>query len=401
MVSECIICKKTLIDKCIDLGSIPLVNNFRVIPQKTKYQLSMGLCRNCKLFQVQKNINPKLLFSDYAHVSSGSKSNLKHIEKVFKKICKIKRVNNKTKILEIGCNDGSFLKIAKKKTKKIVGIDPAKNLLKKIQDNYLELIPNFFNRKSGEYLISKHNKFDIIVALNVIPHAVNVRDIIEYVSKLLSDNGIFLIEGAYFFETIFKGKFDTIYHEHVSSFTLYSLKNLLDLYNLKIHLVEKIPTQGGSIRVIVKKKTRSLQWKKIYNYEKKNGVDKLQTYKNTGKLINKIIKKINICYEQISKYKKVVLLGAPARGVVITNVCKFKNSSLHFAIDDSITKYNKFFPGKKIKVYDWKRLNKNDFCNFVLLSWNYEKEILKKIKLYRKKFDLMVPLPSPKIIKYS
>ena len=112
MNSACIICKETPNDKCIDLGSIPLVNNFKIIPQKTKYQLSMGLCRKCKLFQVQKNINPKLLFNNYAHVSSGSKSNLKHIEKVFKKICKIKNVNNKTKILEIGCNDGSLLKIA-------------------------------------------------------------------------------------------------------------------------------------------------------------------------------------------------------------------------------------------------------------------------------------------------
>jgi len=166
-------------------------------------------------------------------------------------------------------------------------------------------------------------------------------------------------------------------------------------------MAEKISTQGGSIRVIVKKKTRSLQWKKIYNYEKKNGVEKLQTYKKTGKLIKKIIKKINICYEQMSKYKKIVLLGAPARGVVITNVCQFKDSSLHFAIDDSITKYNKFFPGKKIKVYNWEKLKENDFSNFVLLSWNYKKEILKKIKFYRKKFTLMSPLPLPKITKYS
>jgi len=401
MISGCIVCDGTVNDKCIDLGSIPLVNNFKSLPQKKKYKLSMGLCRKCKLFQVQKNINPKLLFNNYAHVSSGSKSNLEHIEKVFKKICKIKDVNNQTKILEIGCNDGSLLKIAKKKTKKIVGIDPAKNLVKKIKDNYLELIPDFFDRRSGEYLISKYNKFDVIIALNVIPHTVNVKDIIEYVSKLLSDDGIFFMEGAYFFETIYKGKFDTIYHEHVSSFTLHSLKNLLDNYNLKIHFAEKISTQGGSIRVIAKKKTKSLQWKKIYNDEKKNGVEELQTYKRTGELIKKIIKSINICYKQISKYKKVVLLGAPARGVVISNVCQFKNNKLHFAIDDSSTKYNKFFPGTKIKVYNWKKLNENDFSNFILLSWNYEKEILKKIKLYRKKFTLMVPLPSPKIINYS
>ena len=93
----------------------------------------------------------------------------------------------------------------------------------------------------------------MIIALNVIPHTINVREIIENIGELLSDDGIFFMEGAYFYDTIFKGKFDTIYHEHVSSFTLYSLINLFNYGKLKVHYAGKINTQGGSIRVIGKK----------------------------------------------------------------------------------------------------------------------------------------------------
>ena len=61
----------------------------------------MGVCKKCMLFQIQNNINPKLLFSNYAHISSGSKSNINHIKNFFKKICKIKKINQMTKILEM------------------------------------------------------------------------------------------------------------------------------------------------------------------------------------------------------------------------------------------------------------------------------------------------------------
>lgn len=399
-VTKCI-CDQSVVDQCIDLGSIPLVNNFKSKYQKKKYKLSMGLCRKCKLFQIQKNVNPKLLFENYAHISSGSKSNLKHIENVFNKICEIKKLTKKSKILEIGCNDGSLLKLVKTKTKNIVGVDPAKNLMKKIKNNYQELIPDFFNKKNGEYLLSKYKKFDVIIALNVIPHTINVKEIIEYISHLLADDGFFLMEGAYFFETINKGKFDTIYHEHVSSFTLHSLKNLLMNAGLKIHYAKQIQTQGGSIRIIAKKKTKSQQWRKLYSLEIRKKVKNLSTYRKTGDLIKKIINDINISFKKISDKEKVILLGAPARGVVISNVCNFDDKKILFAIDDSATKNNKFFPGKKIKVFDWEKLDKVKCNNFILLSWNYKDEILKKIKLYRKRFNLMTPLPKSKILSYK
>ena len=294
-----------------------------------------------------------------------------------------------------------MLEIVQKKTKNVVGVDPAKNLMSKIKKNYLELIPDFFNKKNGEYLKSKYKQFDVIVALNVIPHTINVKEILEQVGKLLSDDGIFFMEGAYFFDTIYKGKFDTIYHEHVSSFTLHSLKNLLNKSKMKMHFAERIPTQGGSIRVIAKKKSNSQQWKKIYRNEKSKNVGKISTYKKAGKLIERIIFKINKNFQKLSASEKVVLLGAPARGVVISHVCNIDQKKIDFAIDDSKTKYNTFFPGKKFKVYNWEKLNKSKCKNFFILSWNYKKDLLKKLKKYKKNFNLMVPFPQPKISKLN
>ena len=170
---------------------------------------------------------------------------------------------------------------------------------------------------------------------------------------------------------------------------------------MKMHFAERIPTQGGSIRVIAKKKSSSQQWKKIYTNEKSKNVGKISTYKKTGKLIERIIFKINKNFQKLSASEKVVLLGAPARGVVISHVCNIDQKKIDFAIDDSKTKYNTFFPGKKFKVYNWEKLNKSECKNFFILSWNYKKDLLKKLKKYKKNFNLMVPFPQPKISKLN
>lgn len=128
---KCISCSSNKLIPCIDLGSIPLVNNFKSKPELKKYSLKMGVCQKCKLLQIIKNIDPKKMFSNYAHISSGSKSNLKHLDNFKTFVEKNFKVNHETKILEIGSNDGSLIKLFEKKTKNIVGVDPAKNLRKK------------------------------------------------------------------------------------------------------------------------------------------------------------------------------------------------------------------------------------------------------------------------------
>lgn len=396
---KCISCSSNKLIPCIDLGSIPLVNNFKSKPELKKYSLKMGVCQKCKLLQIIKNIDPKKMFSNYAHISSGSKSNLKHLDNFKTFVEKNFKVNHETKILEIGSNDGSLIKLFEKKTKNIVGVDPAKNLRKKINTKYSYVLSDFFNYKNCKKLKSKFGEFDLIFALNVIPHTNNLDEIILSISKLLSKDGSFIFEGAYFFETIYKGKFDTIYHEHVSSFTAQSLSNVVKKHGLVIDKIQKINTQGGSIRAIIKRKSSSRQPINFIRKEIEKGVNKISTYKKTGLFIEKSIKNIEHKINLISD-KKLVLLGAPARGVVIMNVCKLNKNNILFAIDDSTTKHNKFFPGYKFKVFNWDKIYQND-VNFILLSWNYEKDMLTKLKknLRTQTSKIFIPLPMPGKIK--
>ncbi len=399
---SCVACKNKIFYRIYDFGLIPLVNNFtkNQINAKKKYRLDIVYCSKCYLVQIRKNVNPKILFKNYKHISSGSKVNVKHL----KSISNLGLNLRDSKILEIGSNDNSLLKNFKSSSKILCGVDPS--IKKNIKNKNAYLYKKFFNYELSCKLKNKFKSFNFIFAINVIPHVKNLEEVIKGVSNLLDQKGFFIMEGVYLLNNIQKGYFDTFYHEHVSTFSLFSLNKLLKKYNLKIVKAKLLNTQGGSFRVYITNINNnykiSLNTQVLFKKELKLGLNKKNYYENLKRVLNIKIKelksKIN---ERILKIKqqnkKIIALGAPARGVVITNVLNATKLIDHY-IDDSHTKLNTFFPGTNVKVINWKNKNISKCKHFILLSWNYEKEIIKKILKYKKsEFYLIKIFPSFKI----
>ena len=164
---------------------------------------------------------------------------------------------------------------------------------------------------------------------------------------------------------------------------------MIKKYGLKIVEAKLLKTQGGSFRVYITHANNnhktSLHTKNLFNSELKIGLNKNNYYKLLRKIIQKKVTNLkNSINKKLSKIKsennKIIALGAPARGVVITNVLNVNKYIDHY-IDDSETKLNTYFPGTNVKVINWKDNNILNCKYFILLSWNYEKEIIKNIKI--------------------
>lgn len=386
---SCVACKNDVFYSIYDFGLIPLVNNFtkNQINAKKKYKLEIVYCDKCYLVQIRKNVNPKILFKNYKHISSGSKINIKHLETTSKLSLKSQNSN----ILEIGSNDNSLLKNFNDKNNILCGVDPS--IKKNLKSKNIHLYKEFFNYKLSNKLKQKFTSFKFIFAINVIPHVKNLEEVIKGVSNLLDRKGYFIVEGVYLLNNIQKGYFDTFYHEHVSTFSFLSLSKLLKKYNLKIIRAKLLATQGGSFRVhithIKNKNKIPSNTKLLFKKEMRLGLNNKNYYKKLKEVLDKKIKnlkfQINKTLSKIKlKDKKIIALGAPARGVVITNVLKI-TKFIDYYIDDSPTKLDTFFPGTNSKVINWKNKNIFDCQYFILLSWNYEKEIINKILKYKKK----------------
>ena len=406
---KCKVCNNWEIKRFLTLGNIPPVNAFidsSEISKEKAYPLNLSYCPNCLLVQLEDVVPPEKLFSNYLHLSSGSSSNINHLKEVVDNLSSRFKINKDTKVLEIGSNDGTLLAFLKKYTSNLLGIDPAENLVELSKEKGIETLPRFFNTSTASDVVKERRTFDIVVALNVIPHTPNVVDLLKGVNIILSPKGILVMEGAYALETILRGEFDTIYHEHVYSFSLHSLISAFKCAGLKVIDVEKIPTQGGSLRIFAQKeKEASVIYPSVeilLKEEKNQGLIDPKIYHSVESKVKNFKNNLKkIVEEEKKKSGKLIGLGAPARGVVILNYCNLGIEDMEYLIDDTPLKQKKFSPGVHIPVKSWEELKSYKNQTFLLLSWNYKEHLISRLKEIVPSFRIIIPFPKLEVIEIA
>jgi SAM-dependent methyltransferase len=360
------------------------------------FALDLYLCPNCFLIQLGNIVPPEKLFSNYHHTSSASAGNVKHLKNVSELLNDKGLVNGK-KILEIGSNDGLLLSFLKAAGGEVLGVDPAENLHSDAEKRGVNSLIGFFDEKFAESVLVNHPKFDTIVALNVMAHTPTFTSALRGIKKLLSEDGFFVMENAYVLDTVLEGQFDTIYHEHIFSFSLHSLIYAYEMAGLAAIDAQIIPSQGTSIRVTIThnkegfKQSRSLI--EILEREKRLGFESVKKFEEAALKIVEFKSKLTT---YLNKYRneEVIGLGAPARGVVILNYCRINSKNIQFIIDDTPLKQNKLVPGVKIPVRGWDSLDIKKHKRFIIFSWNYAETFIQRLKSLGVNGSILIPFPN-------
>ena len=404
MNKNCLSCHSK-ISTIFNFKKVPLVNNFHKshFISKKKYLLNLCVCNKCKVLQLQDSPKENKMYSNYKHFSGASKDNLNHLKNLSDYIKK--DFSKDSTILEIGCNDGSLLSILKKKFRYVFGVDPGKNFKKIHKNNQLLTISKHFEKKiiPEIYKKFKNKKFDLIIGLNVFAHFKKVQKAFSLISNLLSPCGKFIFEVAYAKETIMKCKFDTIYHEHIFNHTLTGLDNMIKKTEMHINDASVLKTQGGSLRLICSlNKKNNNNVKKILNDERLLGFNNIKFYNSIKKKIQSKINLINnFIKKKINVKSKILLVGAPARGVMFFNTTSLQKYKNLMIVDDTNEKILNYFPGSKTKIISWNSLKKNNSIpkTAILLSWNYKKTMIAKLKKIGFKGFVYIFFPNIKTIQ--
>ena len=265
---NCRICHSKTV-KIISFKKISLVGNFfKKKGDLKKFPISLNFCTKCKHVQIGEIVNQRMLFSNYFWQTSVSKTNIS----IFDDLIKLykKKLNNNTKVLEIACNDGSFLRYLQKKFRCfLVGVDPAKNIFKK--NKGLIFLNNFFNISKFKEIRKKFGKFDLIFARNVLAHVTDPNEIFKGAKELLLDNGVFIVEVPHLLPILKNLQYDNVFHEHQGFHSIKSIKDLSTKNGLYLNNVELIKSQGGSIRCDIRKYNKNINKKVLtfLDFEKK------------------------------------------------------------------------------------------------------------------------------------
>ena len=353
------------------------------------YQLACEL--NKKNYLIQNKIKTsdfeRYNLYDYSYTSSNSNYSKNYWKKYFLDINRYIKINSKIdkklKILEIGSNDGYLLSQFKNKKFSVLGIDASKKMCQEANKRKIKTLNLLFNFKNSKKVLKSYKKFDLIIANNVLNHSNDPEDFIKASKNLMTNNGVLIFEFPYWSNLIKDMKFDQIYHEHVSYFTVKYLKNFLKKINLSITNIQETEYHGGSLRVFVENKKSFLGDRIVTNFIKKEeaqGLFKKKTYDNFMQNIKK--RKISLI-KKIIKFKSlnytIAGVGAAAKANTFLNYMGFNNETIDFVTDISKFKIGKWLPLSRIPIKSDNNLKDIKKLCVIVLSWNLHKILKPKI----------------------
>jgi len=404
--TNCRCCGSKNMSKYLDLGIMPLANNLeftsKLAKEKDKFPLQIMFCNDCGLSQLSVVINPSKMFSYYTYRSSINGGYVKHCNKMANELSERFGLTENSFVIDIAGNDGALLKEFKKVfNPKVLNVDPATNLTAIAEQQGITSLAKFWGYDTSEEVVENYGKADLITATNVFAHVDNIFEFLISAKETLSAKGVLVIEFPYLVDFIQNKEYDTTYFEHLSYVSISPIEKLCERLGLKLFDVQKQNIHGGTTRLSIchpnaHEVTENVA--EFINYEAENGFMNLDRYISWSEDINQTIKDFStkLLDLKLQGYS-ISGFGASAKGNTLLNSCKVTTDLMDYIADETPEKIGKFSPTTGIPIVNKQKIIDNPTDFIVILAWNFQEEIINKLKpIYKGKF--IIPVPEFKII---
>ena len=383
-------CMELVSNTFMDLGFAPPSNAYlseKQLSQPEQYfPLKVKVCTNCWLVQTEDYAQAQDLFSpDYAYFSSTSTTWLEHAKAYVRRMTEDLRLDSASLVIEIASNDGYLLKNFVEAKIPCVGIEPASDTAAASKKLGIPVIEEFFSEALGQKLSEDGSKADLIIGNNVFAHVPDINDFTKGLKLALKPQGTVTLEFPHLMELVAHTQFDTIYHEHFSYLSLYTVSRIFTSFGLRIWHAEKLPTHGGSLRVFGchenDPRGYTAEYAAIMEEEAQRGLQTLDPYLDFQGRANQI--KDNLLSFLLDKKRlgaRVVAYGAAAKGNTILNFAGVKADLLPVVYDAALSKQKKFLPGSHIPIQSPSHLAAENAHYILILPWNLADEVKSQLR---------------------
>jgi hypothetical protein len=309
-------------------------------------------------------------------------------------------INSKSQVIEIGSNDGNLLQYFKDKNIPALGVEPAQNVAKVANEAGIPTLVKFFNEQTAMELAAERKHADLINGINVLAQIPNLHDAVEGIKILLKPQGVVTIEFPHLMRLIEENQFDTIYHEHFSYFSLYTIREIFAQHGLTIFDLGELPTFGGSLRIYLchtEDSTQSISTRvsDLLSKEIDAGLTDLEIYHRFGEKVKESKRKIlDFMLNAKRENKSITAYGAPAKGNTLLNYCGIRNDFIDYTVDKNPHKQNHFLPGTRIPILNPGKIRETKPDYLLILPWNIKEEIMDQmshIREWKGKFAVLIP----------
>lgn len=404
----CRFCGTTLQHTFVDLGMSPLCESFlshnKLNHMEPFYPLHAYVCDSCFLVQLEQYVSPEEIFTEYAYFSSYSDSWLEHCRKYSEMIISRLNLNDHSRVMELGSNDGNLLQYFVQKGIPALGVEPAANVAAVAVKKGVPTIVKFFGEKTARELLGEYGQVDLIMGNNVLAQVPDLNDFVQGMKILLKPAGLINIEFPHLMQLVAGNQFDTIYHEHFSYFSFLTAQKIFAAHGLTLFDVDELSTHGGSLRIYARHaddstkpiSTRAIE---LLKKEKEAGLDRIEHYRAFGEMVKETKRKIlDFLIRAKREGKTIAGYGAPGKGNTLLNYCGIRTDFLDYTVDRNPYKHGKFLPGTHIPIFDPQKIGETQPDYVFILPWNFKDEIMAQmthIRGWGGKF--VVPIPEVRV----
>ncbi len=403
---KCVSCSSKEVDTFLSMGELPLGNAFlkdREASEK-KFDLDLGFCKVCSLVQ-QTNPPPegdlREDYMNYRYVPVGP-TLTKNLEDLGRSLVADFDLKLSSLVIDIGSNQGDLL-CAIKDDVVALGVEPAYEISESARKRGVNTITDFFSPSLVGHIVSRYGKADVVVMTQTLQHLPNPRLAVQEAARMLRPDGVLVVEGRYFADTIKKCSYDTVYHEMLDFFTLHSYQHLIPQATMEVFRAQRNEVYGGSLRIYASKLGRrrvDSSIVKILGQEDEEGLTRYETYEKFG---TEAVLKAERLHDYLKKLKEagatIAGYGAPSTSATLINFSRI-GPYIDYVADKNVLKQNLYTPGSKIPIVSPEQLTTNRPEYILLLAWRLKNEILPELKgVMDQGTKVIIPLPEIELIQ--
>ena len=403
--NACRSCGYAELPKVLSLGRTPLANALLTSEQlqqpEETYPLELVFCSQCSLVQLTESVSPEKLFREYVYFSSFSDTMLRHAQTLCSDFIGSRQLDATSLVVEVASNDGYLLQFYQRAGVPVLGIEPATNVAQAAKQKGIRTVCDFFDEQLAKRLVAEGSRADVIHAHNVLAHVPDLNGFVRGLRELLKDEGVIVVEVPYVKDMIYAAEFDTVYHEHLSYFSLTALNELFTRNGLTIQRVERLTIHGGTLRIYAghgQEQDDSVV--QLLSDEKAWGATDISFYKDFGERVEQLrVELVALLRELKAEDKRIAVYGASAKGSTLLNYCGLGLETLDYVVDRSTVKQGRYTPGSHLQIYAPEKLLEDMPDYVLLLTWNFATEILEQQSEYRARGGrFIVPVPSARVL---
>jgi hypothetical protein len=401
---KCRHCRTPLAHTFLDLGFAPPSNAYLNLADLSKpekhYPLKIKVCGHCWLVQTEDYAQADELFSpDYAYFSSTSSGWLAHAKSYAEQMTQRLGLSSDSLVIEVASNDGYLLKNFIVAGIPCLGIEPTASTAAAAEKLGIPVLREFFGEALGKRLTIEGRQANLIAGNNVYAHVPDINDFTRGLKAALKPGGTITLEFPHVMQLIEHTQFDTVYHEHFSYLSVYTVSRIFQAAGLRIYDLEELPTHGGSLRIYgchqADSRPTTNAVETLLRRETEAGLQTLTPYASFQERANKVKDDLlDFLIKKKRAGKKVAAYGAAAKGNTLLNYAGVKPDLLPFVCDAAGAKQGKCMPGSHIPILPPQAIEQAQPDFVLILPWNIANEVMKQngfIREWGGKFVTSVP----------